>query len=119
MLENIYIKNLNAEGEDDMSSQALVRANKALYQRTCEAIREAAKTFMIQGEISFHVFSNKRNPKIPQADLHEALKSGGANTINADPARYEYEVSKNDNSQKPDQPPLFTHHHVAIINLDF
>ncbi len=119
LLKDIYIKNMNAEGEDDMGAKALVRANKSLYSKTCEAIREAAKTFMVRGELNFHVFSNKRNPKIPQADLHEALKEGGAKSVQTDPARYEFPVSKNDNSQPKDQKPFFTHHHVGIIDLNF
>lgn len=116
-LKDIYIKNLNAEHENEMAIEALIKANKSLYTRTCEALYKAAKAFSIRGELRLHVFSNNRNPKIPQPDLHPALQSGGAKVVTTDPATYTYDVSRNDNSQPADQRPYKTHHHVAIFDL--
>ena len=100
-----------------METQALVRANKSLYQKTCEAIQEAARYYAFQGELNLHVFSNKVNPKIPKEALHESFQEGGASSVKMDPAKYEYHVSKNDNSQPKDQKKFFTHHHVAIFDI--
>ena len=116
-LRDIYIKNLNAEREDEMSQAALISANKSLYKRTCEALREAAKTLSYKGAVKLHVFSNNRNPKIPQHDLHSALSEGGAKAVDTDPQKYQYQVSKNDNTQPTDQKPFITHHHVAIFDI--
>lgn len=116
-LKDIYIKNLNSERENEMSQQALITANKSLYRKTCEAIYEAAKIFSVRGELRLHVFSNNRNPKIPQQDLHSALLSGGSKQVTTDPSKYEYPVSKNDNTQSKEQKPFITNHHVAIFNI--
>ncbi len=116
-LRDVYIKNMNAECENEMGQQALINANKSLYTRTCEAIRETAKSFAVRGEVNLHVFSNARNPKIPQSELHSALRSGGIDSVTTDPARYQYHVSNNENSQDLNQKPFFTHHHVAIFDL--
>lgn len=116
-LKDIYLKNLNAERENEMSQAALISANKSLYKRTCEALREAAKSLSFQGAVKLHIFSNNRNPKIPQQDLHTALTDGGAKTVDTDPQKYQYHVSKNDNTQSADQKPFITHHHVAIFDI--
>lgn len=116
-LNDIYIKNMNAENENVMGQKALIDANKSLYRKTCDAIRQAASALAYCGELRLHVFSNNRNPKIPKVDLHSALMDGQARSVESDPARYSYHVSKNDKSQAPEQKPLFTHHHVAIFDL--
>ena len=117
LLRDIYIKNLNAECEHEMGQQALISANKSLYARTCEAIKDAGRELSVKGEIKLHVFSNNRNPKIPQQDLHSAIRSGGSNSVSTDPARYQYHVSNNRNTQDSNQKPFFTHHHIAIFDL--
>jgi len=86
-------------------------------RQTCDAIYEAAKVFAIRGELRLHVFSNTKNPKIPGDELHDAVLSSKAKSITTDPGKYEYLVSKNDNSQSADLKPFKTNHHVAIFDL--
>ncbi len=116
-LKDVYIKNMNAEQENEMGMEALIKANKSLYTGTCNALREAAKTLAYKGPLRLHIFSNNKNPKMPQIDLHSALTEGGAKKVETDPAKYQYLVSKNDNSQPVDQKPFFTHHHVAVFDI--
>lgn len=116
-LKDIYIKNMNAEQENEMGLEALIKANKSLYKGTCNALREAAKLLSYKGPLRLHVFSNNKNPKIPQIDLHEALSQGGAKEIETDPSKYKFPVSKNDNTQPADQKPFITHHHVAVFDI--
>lgn len=116
-LKDIYIKNMNAEHENEMGLDALIKANKSLYRSTCDALRAAAVSLSYKGSINLHVFSNNKNPKIPQIDLHQALKDGGAKELTLDPSKYQYLVSKNDNTQPADQKPFITNHHVAIFDI--
>lgn len=84
ILADVYVKNLNAEGEKAMLHQALVDANKKLYADVCRAIREAAKLLGCCNLLQFWVFSNNSNHKIPKDELHQALKQGGAKSVVTD-----------------------------------
>ncbi len=84
IIGDVYVKNLNAEHESDMGSQALINANKKLYSGVCLALIDAAKLLGVQGIINFWVVSSNINHKIPQKDLHEALTEGGANSVTTD-----------------------------------
>jgi hypothetical protein len=116
-LQDIYVKNINVERENDLGLKAVVEANKSLYQKTGEALCSAAKALAYRGELRLHVFSNNVNPKIPKADLHEALKNAQAESVVTDGNKYEYLVSKNDNTQRSDFPPIKTHHHLAVFSI--
>jgi len=96
ILSNIYIKNLNTEDEpkyDDLDF--IVRLNKDLYRSTTEAIREACRHFGINHNINIHVYSANINQKIPQKELHEALKSGGASSVQTDPRGFTFKSGNN------------------------
>ncbi|MBU6950702.1 hypothetical protein [Hahella sp. HN01] len=81
---DIYVKNLNAEGENKMEMQALVRANKHLYKGVSQAIQQAATLLGIHGAINLWIFSNKVNEKIPHKELVKSLKSANAETVTSD-----------------------------------
>ncbi len=53
ILGDVYVKNLNAEGENEMSRQVLVEANKELYSGVCQAIREAARILGCTNPLNF------------------------------------------------------------------
>jgi hypothetical protein len=96
ILSNIYIKNLNTEDEpkyDDFDF--IVRLNKDLYRSTTEAIREACRHFGINHDINIHVYSANINHKIPQKELHEALKAGGASSVHTDPRGFTFKSRNN------------------------
>lgn len=84
ILSDVYVKNLNTEGENAMLRQALVDANKKLYTDVCQAIRDAAKLLGCQNVLNFWAFSNNANQKILKNELHEAFKEGGATNIETD-----------------------------------
>lgn len=84
ILNDVYVKNLNAESENDMLRQALVTANKKLYKEVCIAISEAAGILGCKSVLNFWVFSNSNNPKIPKDQLHSTLKEGGATSVTTD-----------------------------------
>ena len=84
IIGDVYVKNLNTELENSMGNQALIQANKQLYKGVCGAVMEAAKLLGIQGIVNFWVISSNINHKIPKQDLHEALKKGGASTVETD-----------------------------------
>jgi len=89
-LHDIYIKNLNDDRQSDLlkeSKEALIRANKDLYSGTCNALTEAAKLLGVSGRMNLYVFSHNKNPKIPQKELHDALESGGADSVETDTNR--------------------------------
>ncbi len=80
----VYVKNLNAERENEMTLEALVSANKTLYSKVCTALVDAARKLGVSGQVNFWVYSNNINQKIPKQQLHEALKDGGAASITTD-----------------------------------
>ena len=96
ILGDVYVKNLIAEAEHDMLRQALVDANKALYEKTCRAIIEAAQTLGCAKVLSFWVYSNNKNPKINQEALHGALSRGGAESVETDTVGHNFWVGSND-----------------------
>lgn len=99
-LQNIYIKNLNAEREHEIRSkaglQALVRANKKLYTGVSDAIREAAQKLRIRGELNLWVVSSNVNEKIPKEDLHDALRDGGASAVGVAKKPFDIRSGSND-----------------------
>lgn len=116
LLSDIYVKNLNAEHENDMGRQALVKANQKLYEDVGRAITEAAKLLGVTGMINLHVFSNKKNPKIPKDNLHMALRDSGADSVEMDEKnRFKYDVQSNDGNGV--LPNLITHLHLAKYNV--
>lgn len=116
ILSDIYVKNLNAEHENEMAIKALIQANKELYSKTCEAIKAAAKTLGVKGSVNFYVFSNNKNPKIPQSELHEALRSGGAAEVDTD-NRVIKQSSQSNDATRVTPPNTITHLHLASIKL--
>jgi hypothetical protein len=95
ILGDVYVKNLNTEGENDMSRQALIDANKTLYTRVCKAILDAAKVLGCSETIQFWVFSSNINWKIPQQALHESLTEGGATSVETDKSVHLCKVGDN------------------------
>lgn len=97
LLSDIYVKNLNAQGEENMASSALIQANKKLYSGTCEAVLGAARILGLKGDLNFWILSNIKNHKIPKQDLHDALKSGGASSVSTeDDIQHKFWVGAND-----------------------
>lgn len=86
IIGDVYVKNLNTEHENELGAQALVGANKHLYQNVCAAVIDATKLLGVFGVINFWVISSNFNKKIPKADLHDALKAGGADNVETDDA---------------------------------
>lgn len=113
-MRNIYVKNLNAESENDMLNAALVQANKKLYTGVSKAIHEAARILNVTGEIDFWVMSNNVNPKIPKDDLHQALRDGGAKATGVAKRKYKYISGSNDGE---DQQMLVTNLHLGKFKL--
>jgi hypothetical protein len=112
IFSEIYAKNLNTDKENDMANQALIRANKKLYSNTCKAITQAAKQLGVSSEINFFIFSRSDNNKIPQDDLYEALKDGGADNIKTDDQRHKIFTARNDDSRFITQ---MTNFHMASL----
>ncbi len=112
ILSDIYAKNLNAERESTMGDQALLRANKEIYSGVCQAIIQAAKQLGVTSELNFYVFSKNNNPKIPQEDLHAALKEGGAAEVKTDEKSYRVLIGSNDDTRSLQQ---MTNFHLAVL----
>lgn len=114
ILSNIYIKNLNVEDEHKHELEFLVRLNKDLYKSTLESIREACRHFGINYDVNIHVYSANINPKIPQRDLHEALETGGASSVQTDPRIFKFKSGNNSGSKSAS---IKTNMHVAKIEF--
>ncbi|WP_183459134.1 hypothetical protein [Microbulbifer rhizosphaerae] len=114
IIGDVYVKNLNAESEHDMLRQALVKANKSLYEKTCSAIMEAARVLGCSKPLNFWVYSNSKNPKINQEALHDALMDGGASSVETDTAKRNYWVGSNDGLQERK---IRTNLHLAKLNI--
>ena len=112
ILSDIYAKNLNVERESTMGDQALIRANKQLYSGVCDAIIKAAKQLGVTSELNFYVFSKNNNPKIPQGELHAAMKEGGAGTVKTDDKLYKVFAGSNDDQDFIQQ---MTNFHLATL----
>jgi hypothetical protein len=95
-----------------MGAQALIRANKKLYSSVCYSIIKAAKQLGVTNELNFYAFSKNNNPKIPQEDLHAALKEGGAKNIKTDDKRYKAFAGSNDDQDFIQQT---TNFHIATL----
>ncbi len=85
IISDVYVKSLNTEFEENgMGNQALISANRKLYSGVCTAILNAAKLLGVDGIINFWVLSSNINHKIPKQELHQALRDGGANSVESD-----------------------------------
>ncbi|NOY16655.1 MAG: hypothetical protein GXP23_06985 [Gammaproteobacteria bacterium] len=113
-LQDIYTKNLNAEHEDKMTYEGLIRANIDLYTEVCGALIDAAKQLGVSHQLNFHVFSKNNNPKMPRNDLVKSLKAGGAESIETDEHCPRVMVGDNLGERSIDQ---FTHFHLAILKV--
>lgn len=115
ILGDVYVKNLNAEGENQMQRQALVDANKSLYTNVCQAVKAAAELLGCKNMLKFWVFSNSANPKIPKDDLHQALRDGGASVVTTDEdTKHAFNVGSNSGGPGPR---FKTHLHLAELKL--
>lgn len=114
ILRDIYVKNLNVEGENSMGNQALVQANKGLYTGVCTALVEAARHLNVTGQLNFWVISNNANPKIPQGELHQSLRDGGATAVVTDQQSHIYVSGSNDGLA---QLKLKTNLHLATLKV--
>lgn len=116
LLSSIYIKNLNVEHEHQMTPGVRVQQNQKLYEAVCSALVQAAKVLGVNGTLDLHVFSNKKNPKIPKENLHMALRDGGAESVETDEkTKYVYSVASNDGKEVFDG--LISHLHLAKIKV--
>lgn len=116
LIREIFVKNLNIPDENEMGNQARIRANQKLYMDMSNAIANAAKLLGVKGTINLHVFSNKKNFKIPKDDLHTALHDGGATSVGMDTKNtYRYDVQNNDATAV--LPQAITHLHLAKFNV--
>lgn len=116
LLSEIYVKNLNADMENDMGREALIRANQKLYEGVGRAIKEAAKLLGVNGIINLHVFSNKKNHKIPAENLQMALRDGGADSVETDEeTKFRYDSQSNDGQRVFSN--LITHMHLAKFRV--
>jgi len=113
-LQDIYTKNLNAELENKMANEALIRANIGLYTEVCEALIGAAKQLGVSHQLNFYVFSNNNNPKILRNNLVKALKAGGAESVETDKHRPRVTVGDNLGRRSIEQ---LTHFHLAKLKV--
>lgn len=115
LISDVYVKNLNAERENEMELQALMRANKTLYAMVCNALVDAARKLGVGGDVNFWIFSNNVNPKIPKDQLHEALKEGGASSVVSDDnTRHVFMVGSNDGTSERK---FKTNLHLATLKI--
>lgn len=115
LIGEVYVKNLNAERENEMELQALVRANKTLYSKVCSALVDAARKLGVSGDVNFWIFSNNVNQKIPKEQLHEALTDGGATAITTDDTtKHVFLVGSNDGTSERK---FKTHLHLAKLKI--
>jgi hypothetical protein len=116
IIGDVYVKNLNVERENEMETQAKVRANKNLYAAVSTALVDAAKKLGISGNINLWVFSNNINPKIPKQDLHDALlKEGSATSVTTDDkTKHVFLVNSNDGMEERK---IKTNLHLATLKI--
>lgn len=112
ILNDIYAKNLNVDRENDLANEVLIRANKDLYSSICKALIDAAKLLGISNQLNFYVFSKSNNPKIPQPDLVDALKVGGASSVATDDHKPRVSVGNNLGTRSVQQ---LTNFHLAKL----
>ncbi|WP_444928582.1 hypothetical protein ACJJIF_11960 [Microbulbifer sp. SSSA002] len=114
ILSNIYIKNLNVEGQNEGNMPLLVKLNMSLYENTTRALIGTCNHFGIQSGINIHVYSSSINPKISKSELHQALRAGGAKSVETDSRKIRHKVGSN-NGQ--DSVPLVSNLHVASLGF--
>lgn len=112
ILNDVYAKNLNVDSENNLTNEILIRANKDLYSGVCKALVDAAKLLGVSNQLNFYVFSKSNNPKIPQSDLVDALKAGGASSVTTDENRPRVMVGDN---KGIDSIPQLTNFHLAKL----
>lgn len=100
IMREVYVKNLNAERENEMEIEALIQANMGLYQSAAETIKKAAALLGVKEEIKFHIFSAGKNEKIPKNNLKEALAKGGAKSVECDQKIHITKIGSNDGKRK-------------------
>jgi len=115
LIKDVYVKNLNIENESQIDRTLLVKENKKLYENVCKAILQAAKLLGVQGQLNFFVFSNNKNPKLPKDELHAALVSGGADSVETDSHPYKFDVGSNDGRRVFKD--LISHLHLATLKV--
>ncbi|WP_444920043.1 hypothetical protein ACJJID_14240 [Microbulbifer sp. CnH-101-G] len=91
-----------------------MKLNMSLYEKTTEAIMKACRHFGIQSSINIHVYSSNINPKISKSELHEALKDGGAKSVETDNRKIRHKVGSNNGL---DSVPLVSNLHVATLDI--
>lgn len=99
IMRDVYVKNLNAERENEMELEALIRANMRLYQATTVAIKRAAEVLGIRKEINFYIFSAGKNQKIPKENLRSSLENSGAKKFQSDTRIHITEIGSNDGAR--------------------
>jgi hypothetical protein len=113
-LSRIYIKNLNVEGEDGMDKNVKIQLNKDLYEKTVIAIKRACEHFGVNVPVDIYVYSAKSNPKIPSDQLHQALRAGGASSIETDSRELSYKSGSNSGKFRAK---IDTNLHLAKLNV--
>jgi len=114
ILSDIYIKNMNAEGQHESNMPLLVKLNMALYESVTRALVEACRHFGIRSGVNINVYSSSINPKISKSELHAALKAGGASAVETDPRKVRHKVGSNNGE---DSVPLVSNLHVAKLGF--
>lgn len=115
LISDIYLKNLNIENDNQIGVDVRIKANQKLYEGVCKAITQAAKLLGVQVIVNFYVFSNIKNFKIPKENLHEALKNGGADSVETDNTSHKFSVGSNDGKRVFEN--LISHMHLAKFKI--
>ncbi|TLM78688.1 hypothetical protein ACONUD_03985 [Microbulbifer harenosus] len=97
-ISNVYVKNLNVEGETEMDTYTRIKANEQLYKDVTSTVIEAARILGVATELYFYIYSAAKNYKIPKAELHGALMRGGAQSVEMDSNIHFFKVGSNDGS---------------------
>ncbi len=113
ILGDVFIKNLNAEGEEGMNKLGLIRANKDLYKNLCVALKKSGEHFKLP-DLKVMIFSLDKNPKISRADLHASLAFGGVSSVVVDEKMYRVVSGSNDGMREF---PHKTNLHIATISI--
>lgn len=114
IITDVYIKNLNIENEKGMDDLVKIKANKSLYTKTSNALRDAARKLQVKGALNLWIFSSNLNQKIPKKDLHDALKEGGASQVDVDDHIFDIWSGSNDGQR---QQRFKTNLHLAKIAI--
>ncbi|WP_444893699.1 hypothetical protein ACJJIE_04530 [Microbulbifer sp. TRSA001] len=112
-LSDIYVKNLNVDTNKKETNETLVRRNKRLYAKTCEAIHRVSK--IKSSSVNFWVFSHKENFKIKQKDLRSAMRAGGASIAFSSKEKHSVNSGSNNGEKEFEHR---TNLHLAKINFN-